>query len=278
MRKNIIYFLLAMMASACGGNNTSESENDSTAVLEEGITPVAAVCVWDNLSVRAIPSDKGKWLTSLSLGESITLLNETVVDSTSERTYTKVQLTDGNEGWSLADFIVADGEAATFIQDADVYSRPDLLTKTNKQYSRMDIVAIKSTQDGWLEVVGKRKDGRYIETNWVKSDNLSTEDVDIAVAKFAAPIAKMDDLDKKEMKEYAHICGRTLAQTHARSDDDTGIMEGDAEKRILSSIIPEVFIDDVVRFSEMAGKRVYKDYKLFKKDLKLGAFQFLHGA
>jgi len=198
MRKNIIYFLLAMMASACGGNNTSESENDSTAVLEEGITPVAAVCVWDNLSVRAIPSDKGKWLTSLSLGESITLLNETVVDSTSERTYTKVQLTDGNEGWSLADFIVADGEAATFIQDADVYSRPDLLTKTNKQYSRMDIVAIKSTQDGWLEVVGKRKDGRYIETNWVKSDNLSTEDVDIAVAKFAAPIAKMDDLDKKE--------------------------------------------------------------------------------
>jgi uncharacterized protein YgiM (DUF1202 family) len=198
MRKNIIYFLLAMMAFACGGSNTSESENDSTAVAGEEIKPVAAVCVWDNLSVRSIPSDKGKWLTSLSLGESITLLNETEVDSTSERTYTKVQLTDGNEGWSLADFIVADGEAATFIQDADVYSRPDLLTKTNKQYSRMDIVAIKSTQDDWLEVVGKRNDGRYIETNWVKSDNISTEDVDIAVAKFAAPIAKMDDLEKKE--------------------------------------------------------------------------------
>ena len=88
----------------------------------------------------------------------------------------------------------------------------------------------------------------------------------------------VDDLDKKELKDYAHICGRTLAQTHARSDEDTGIMEGDAEKRILSSIMPEVFIDDVVRFSEMAAKRIHKDYKLFKKDLKLGAFKFLHGA
>lgn len=87
----------------------------------------------------------------------------------------------------------------------------------------------------------------------------------------------VDDLDKGELKEYAHICGRALAQTHARSDEDTGIMEGDAEKRILSSIIPEVFVNDVVRFSEMAAKRVKKDFKLFKKDLALGAFQFLHG-
>lgn len=88
----------------------------------------------------------------------------------------------------------------------------------------------------------------------------------------------VDDLDKKELKAYAHICGRTLAQTHARSDEDTGIMEGDAEKRILSSIIPDVFVDDVVRFSQMAAKRIQKDFKLFKADLKLGAFRFLHGA
>ncbi|MCA9973924.1 MAG: DUF2252 family protein [Anaerolineales bacterium] len=88
----------------------------------------------------------------------------------------------------------------------------------------------------------------------------------------------VDDLDKKELKRYAHICGRTLAQTHARSDEDTGIMEGDAEKRILSAIIPEVFIDDVVRFAQTAAKRIQKDYELFQADLKLGAFEFLHGA
>lgn len=87
----------------------------------------------------------------------------------------------------------------------------------------------------------------------------------------------VDDLDKKELKEYAHICGRTLAQTHARSDEDTGITEGDAEKRILTSIVPEVLVDGVVRFSQQAAKRIVKDYKLFKADLKLGAFEFLHG-
>lgn len=87
----------------------------------------------------------------------------------------------------------------------------------------------------------------------------------------------VDDLSKKKLKKYAHICGRVLAQTHARSDEDTGIMEGDAEKRILSSIIPEVFIDDVVRFSEMAAKQIYKDFELFNADLDLGAFVFLHG-
>lgn len=86
----------------------------------------------------------------------------------------------------------------------------------------------------------------------------------------------VDDLDKGELKRYAHVCGRALAQTHARSDEDTGVMEGDAEKRILSSIIPEVFSDDVIRFAQTGAKRVKKDYKLFKKDLKLGAFEFLH--
>lgn len=199
MRRNIILFVFASLAYACGGGSTSENESDTTTVVvEEELAPVAAVCVWDKLSVRAAPSDKGKWLTSLSLGENVMLMNETKIDSASERTYTKVQLTDGKEGWSLADFIVAEGEAATFVNDADVYSRPDLLTKTDKQYSAMDIVAIKSTQDDWLEVVGKRSNGRYIETNWVKSDNVSSEDVDIAVAKFAAPIAEMKDREKKK--------------------------------------------------------------------------------
>lgn len=88
----------------------------------------------------------------------------------------------------------------------------------------------------------------------------------------------VDDLGKKEMKTYAMICGRALAQTHARSDEDTGIMEGDAEKRILESVRGEVFCDDVVRFAQAAAKRLYADHELFKKDHELGVFTFLHDA
>ena len=86
----------------------------------------------------------------------------------------------------------------------------------------------------------------------------------------------VDELGKKELRTYAETCGRALAQTHARSDEDTGIMEGDAEKQILESINRHVFRADVVRFAEDAAKRLYKDHKLFKKDHELGVFEFLH--
>jgi len=86
----------------------------------------------------------------------------------------------------------------------------------------------------------------------------------------------VDDLDEDEMQEYAKICGETLAQTHARSDEDTGILEGDAEARILSSIEPDIFCDDVARFARATAKRLKQDYKAFKRDHKLGAFRFVH--
>lgn len=87
----------------------------------------------------------------------------------------------------------------------------------------------------------------------------------------------VDDLDDDELEDYAGICGGTLAQTHARSDEDTGIMEGDAEHRILSSIEPQVFCGDVVRFAKVAAKRLKRDHKAFKRDHELGAFKFLQG-
>lgn len=85
----------------------------------------------------------------------------------------------------------------------------------------------------------------------------------------------IEDLDADDMQDYAHICGRVLAQCHARSDEDTGIQAGNAEERILESIEPAVFVDDVCRFAVAAAKRIYADYKLFKKDHKLGAFSFV---
>jgi uncharacterized protein (DUF2252 family) len=85
----------------------------------------------------------------------------------------------------------------------------------------------------------------------------------------------IDDLDGSDMKIYAWICGRTLAQPHARSDADTGVMEGDAEGRILDAIEPGLFVADVVGFAEVTAKRVKRDHKLFRKDHELGAFHFV---
>jgi uncharacterized protein (DUF2252 family) len=88
----------------------------------------------------------------------------------------------------------------------------------------------------------------------------------------------VEDLDQDDLMTYATICGRALAQPHARSDEDTGTMEGNAEKRILESITAAVFCDDVTDFAKSASRRIYADYALFQRDHALGVFKFLHDA
>lgn len=85
------------------------------------------------------------------------------------------------------------------------------------------------------------------------------------------------DLDRDEMTTYAGVCGHALAQPHARSDAETGIMEGSAEERILSSISPELFCADVVEFAEHAAERVRADHRMFREDHRRGAFRYWDG-
>lgn len=87
----------------------------------------------------------------------------------------------------------------------------------------------------------------------------------------------LDDLSHSEFKNYANICGRTLAIAHARCDEDTGFMKGSAEKTILASIQREVFTADLIDFAEVTIRRIDKDYKAFRQDHARGAFEFVAG-
>ncbi len=84
----------------------------------------------------------------------------------------------------------------------------------------------------------------------------------------------VDDLDADGLVEYAAICGQALAQPHARSDAETGIMEGNAERSVLAAVIPALFAADVVEFAETAARRVYDDHALFRQDHACGAFRY----
>lgn len=81
-----------------------------------------------------------------------------------------------------------------------------------------------------------------------------------------------------DLLAYAQVCGQALAQPHARSDAETGVMEGSAETRILSSIMPELFCGDVVEFAECAARRVYADHAMFRADHGAGAFRYWDAA
>lgn len=83
----------------------------------------------------------------------------------------------------------------------------------------------------------------------------------------------LDDLSKSEWKSYAEICGRTLAHAHALSDE-VGFLEHDVEPKIVQAIgLPELFIDDILRFAEEAADRVRRDHEMFCDDHAQKAFQ-----
>lgn len=82
------------------------------------------------------------------------------------------------------------------------------------------------------------------------------------------------DFDGDALLSYAEVCGRALAQTHARSEShvlDVGEGPG-AEIGILRVVQPTVFVADTVEWAEESAARVVADHRLFCEDLERGAF------
>jgi hypothetical protein len=193
---NLVLMASLIFSVACKGKKTS-AEGIVSEVSEDASY---AVCIWDRASLKEAPEEKGKWLESLSLGEKCEYLDETKEDNsgTKQVQYYKVRLLGGKEGWVQSTLIALNSKPAALSQDAEVYSRPDLLTKTDKAFSKMDIVAVKGSQGDFLEVTGKRTEGKWIETGWIKANNVTYSDVDIAVAKFGSKALRMEDEVKKQ--------------------------------------------------------------------------------
>ncbi|PIB34021.1 hypothetical protein BFP72_00540 [Reichenbachiella sp. 5M10] len=199
--KTKITSLLALVALlySCTPKETQSTETpeevaESIAEATEEVT-TGAVCVWDQVSVRQNPGPKEKYLTALSVGESLMYLG---VDSLSgKRTYAKVQLNDETVGWTLKDFLVMEAKPAVVVRDASIYSRPDLLTKKDLSFAAMDIVASIETEGDWMQVRGKRSDGKWMDEGWIKADNISFNDIDIATAKFAKGALSLEGKEEK---------------------------------------------------------------------------------
>lgn len=194
--KKLFYSLLTVTLVLFSNCKSKPSAADAVEVDGE---QTYAVCIWDRASLKETPEEKGKWLESLSLGEKCEYLDETKEDNSGTKPvqYYKVRLSGGKEGWVQATLMSLNSKPAALNQNADVYSRPDLLTKTNKAFSKMDIVAVKNAEGDFVEVTGKRKDGKWVETGWIKAANVTYSDIDIAVAKFGGKALKIEDEAKK---------------------------------------------------------------------------------
>ncbi|WP_109830106.1 SH3 domain-containing protein [Reichenbachiella versicolor] len=199
--------LLFVACSSKKSSTSSETESESIEVSAEETKPstVEAVCIWDGILVRKSPDSKAKSLASISLGESLKSLGQ---DSTNKRTYTLVELNDGTQGWALKDFIVPEAKAAVVVNETTLYSRPDLVTKTDKVFKPMDILAVMEEQDSWMKVKGKRSGAKWMDEGWIKGNNVSYSSIDIAGAKFTSQAFSIKD-DSKKKEELENILSNT---------------------------------------------------------------------
>lgn len=206
----LIFILVTLVVFFSCKGKEGQSNEDSIAKVEEIKNVTYAVCVFDRASLKESPEEKGKWLEAISLGEKCEYLDDAKEDNSGAKPvkYYKIRLQGGKEGWVQANLITLNSKPAALNQDADVYSRPDLLTKTQKKFSKMDIVAVTSTQGDFVEVTGKRRDGKWIETGWIKSTNVTYADVDIAVAKYGSKAIAITD-ETKQIEAIQEIVNNT---------------------------------------------------------------------
>jgi SH3-like domain-containing protein len=162
----------------------------------------------EGISLRASPSQQGKWLSSISLGEKVVYLGATAVDSAdNNREYCKVRLSDGKEGWAFAWPIISNAKAAAVLQKSVIYKRPDLLTSTATELSPMTMVAVKSEKEDWIEMVTSKKE----KSGWVKNNVVSYKDEDVAVAILVAKAMAEKDVAKQKEKLEAILNNPSFA-------------------------------------------------------------------
>jgi hypothetical protein len=221
---NACAFLLSfgIILSSCK-SSTNETANsnaaDSSAKAGNTTAPAEAkaICIWDKASLIDKPEIKtGKWLSAISLGESVIYLEESVDETTDKkRTFHKVRLSDGKEGWVQGEFVVPNATAAAITETTSLYKRPDLSTVSKNSFEPFDVIAVISEKDDWIEVIGKRRAGTWIDKGYIKHKAYSQSEKDIAVAIYvsrALSKTKVEDkvAELKKIQDNADLSGSSF--------------------------------------------------------------------
>ena len=98
-------------------------------------------------------------------------------------------------------------------------------------------MAISNVEGDWSEVVGKRTDGKWITTGWVKGANLSKQAIDVAVAKFTSSALSKDS--EEEQKEALNGILENSDLVTSQFIDDISKMLDDMTEEIVPEEIEE---------------------------------------
>jgi hypothetical protein len=240
MNKSYYLVLLSIISIALFScKEKSQEENqayDEEAMMNEAMEMEgeydgeinAAICMWNELSVREEPQDKAKYITTIYLGEEVEYLDETKVDeeSSKKREYIKVRLSDRTEGWVQANLMALNVDGYAVVKTAKIYKRPDVLTVSDKSIPAKLFVVVEEQQDGFYKIKGKPFDETWFVEGWVSEDDLSSEQVDVDFSKMYSRAMSIAD-ESKRNAEIEKITNMELFETSVFvSRDISSSLEG----------------------------------------------------
>ena len=130
-------------------------------------------------SIRAEANQSGKWLSSLSVGETVTLLSAPRKDPKDPKIeYVKVKLSDGTEGYVSTWCLIQGAYVAVVHRTARIYKRPDLLSDSNTSFEMLNIVAIDEEKGTWVRATGENR----TKSGWIERVATRKEKEDIVTA------------------------------------------------------------------------------------------------
>lgn len=209
---NLLLAFLVMLTFALAACKTAPGNPEAAAESSEALADTLdfasfediGICLWGVAGLREEAGRSGannEYLTSIYFGEKVELLGESKEIDSERRTYIKVRLSDGQEGWVHQYLFSENATLAAITQDAKVYRRPDLMTLKDDIFELGEIVAASEQRNDWIRVSGKEK----TKSGWIKGgESISRESKDVAVAVLYERAMQMKN-PRMQLKELLSI-------------------------------------------------------------------------
>lgn len=198
------FFCISLLSFGCGepgstgdANDPSTENNDNDPA--DAVSEDVAASTWEGHSLRAEASAKGKWLASVTFGETMELLGDS--EKGEKHTYEKVRLSDGKEGWVRDDLIHKGGTIGAIAQTSDIYKRPSISNISDKEIKAATVIVIKQRKDEFTEFIAKNDKANNRARGWVLgSTTVLTEEIDVAVAaQLSNAMAEVNPVKRKKL-------------------------------------------------------------------------------
>ncbi len=173
------------------------------------------ICVWNQVTLRSGPGKSAPYVTGVFFGETVKKTGEEAYAREEQRTYLKVETSEGTVGW-VHEFLFVEGIGlATVMKPGRIYKRPRTVsTITDQSFLPGELVVLVNQNNGWLHLMGREKK----KAGWIEgTDNVTTQyrELELASLLYEAnqkkPQQRQDAL--QSLLAEARRTGSPLAQT-----------------------------------------------------------------